>query len=74
MTATATAAKFKLRVSVRRSPRSIAPYWYTLDPGDIVHLVCQHSAVLLAVSEVENPAERIGEDVFHVAASEVEPV
>jgi hypothetical protein len=65
---------FTLRSPVKLFPASIAPHHYTIAAGRTVHLVTRHTATLLAVSLVENPADRISEDIFHVSASELEDV
>ncbi len=66
--------KFRLLTPVKRQPASIAPYFYMLAAGRTVHLVQRHNAVLMSVSTIENPADRIAEDIFHISASEAEAV
>jgi hypothetical protein len=66
--------KLILRSHIERSPQAIAPNWYFLEPGQSVFLVRQVTAVCFMVSEVENPAERLTDDIFMVSASELETV
>lgn len=63
--------KLILTAAVKRTPLSLAPYFYHMEPGDAVYLVREITATCFMVSDVENPSERISEDIFTVTASEV---
>ncbi len=60
-----------LQSFIERSPQSIAPYWYFLEPGTAVFLVRKITATCFMVSEIANPADRTIDDIFMVAASEI---
>lgn len=51
---------------VQRNPRSLAPYWYYLNPGDVVHVI-EHRGTRVTVS-TRSPHSSIADDIFTVPA------
>lgn len=63
---------YQLTSKVTRSPRSLAGYFYQLEPGTLVYYVKECESGSVIVSTIENPAHRIpSEDLFEVKQSQI---
>lgn len=63
---------FTLRKSIRRAPPSLGGYWYHEEIGTVVYLVAVSNGKA-TVSTIQDPKERIGEDLFTVRLADLDP-